>query len=189
MYTNIQLVVKPVWPPVWQTAVSCIQLVVKPVVQPSLATGWRNSDCSFNTVVKLVVWLYIDYEHSTSCQTRLTTGWMFVYTIQPVVQPVWQPVVSCKWGITVKKTLKFVVDFWWSSDRNKLPPFLWPNDFTEFFYCSLILYVGSVTRADRKLKNSNVFSASHHICVYRQKSMMMPEKTVNVAYQITAVML
>jgi len=36
-------------------------------------------------------------------QTGLTTGWMFVYTIQPVVkqvwqpiwQPVWQPIVSC----------------------------------------------------------------------------------------------
>ena len=34
-----------------------------------------------------------------------TTGWMFVYTIQPVVkpvvQPVWQPVVSCTRGITI----------------------------------------------------------------------------------------
>jgi len=34
----------------------------------------------------------------------LTTGWMFVYTIQPVVkpvvQPVWQPSVSCKRSIT-----------------------------------------------------------------------------------------
>jgi len=29
------------------------------------------------------------------CQTGLTTGYMFVYTIQPVVKPVWQPVVSC----------------------------------------------------------------------------------------------
>jgi len=29
-----------------------------------------------------------------------TTGWMFVYTIQPDVKPVWQPVVSCKQGIT-----------------------------------------------------------------------------------------
>jgi len=38
--------------------------------------------------------------YPTGCQqTGLTTGWMFVYTIQPVVQPVvkavWQPVVSC----------------------------------------------------------------------------------------------
>jgi len=38
---------------------------------------------------------------TTCCQTALTTGWMFVYTIQPVVKravkpvPVWQPVVSC----------------------------------------------------------------------------------------------
>jgi len=36
---------------------------------------------------------------STGCQTGLTTGWMFVHTIQAVVKPVWQrvwqPVVSC----------------------------------------------------------------------------------------------
>ena len=41
----------------------------------------------------------------TGCQTRLTTGWMFVYTIQPVVnpvvQPVWEPVVSCKRGLII----------------------------------------------------------------------------------------
>ena len=36
-----------------KTAVSCIQPVVKPVVQPGLTTGWMNSGCSFNTVVKL----------------------------------------------------------------------------------------------------------------------------------------
>ena len=45
--TNIQLVC--------QTAVSCIQPVVKPVVQPGVTTGWTNSGCSFNTVVKPVV--------------------------------------------------------------------------------------------------------------------------------------
>ena len=43
------------------------------VVQPVLTTGWTNSGCSFNTVVKPVV--------------------------KPVVQPVWQPVVSCKRGV------------------------------------------------------------------------------------------
>jgi len=31
--------------------------------------------------------------------TDLTTGWMFVYTMQPVVQPVVQPAVSCKRSI------------------------------------------------------------------------------------------
>ena len=35
---------------------------------------------------------------------RSHNGWMFVYTIQPVVkpvmQPVWQPVASCKRGLT-----------------------------------------------------------------------------------------
>jgi len=52
--------------------------------------------------------LYRVYKHSTGCQTGLTTdlttGWMFVYTIQPIVKPdvqqVWQPVVSCKRGLT-----------------------------------------------------------------------------------------
>ena len=46
---------------------------------------WTNSHCSFN---------------------RLSTGWMFVYTIQPVVKPVWQPVwqqvVSCKRGFMLQ---------------------------------------------------------------------------------------
>jgi len=42
--------------------------------------------------------LYRVYEHSisTGCKTGLTTCWMFVYTIQPVVKPVVQPAVSCK---------------------------------------------------------------------------------------------
>jgi len=35
--------------------------------------------------------------------TGLTTGWMYVYTIQPVVKPVGQPVVSCKRGFRVKE--------------------------------------------------------------------------------------
>ena len=39
----------------------------------------------------------------TGYQNGLTTGWMFVHTMQPVVhpvvQPVWQPVVSCKRGL------------------------------------------------------------------------------------------
>jgi len=32
------------------------------------------------------------------CTTGLTSGWMFVYTMQPVVKAVVQPVVSCKRG-------------------------------------------------------------------------------------------
>jgi len=58
--------------------------------------------------------LYRVYKHSTGCQIRLatglTTGWMFVYTIQPVVkpvvQPVWRPVVSCKRGFRNKEAVK-----------------------------------------------------------------------------------
>ena len=52
--------------------------------------------------------LFVQHDCQTGCQTRLTTGWMFVYTIQPVVKPVvqllWQPVVSCKRGLSL----------WWS---------------------------------------------------------------------------
>jgi len=48
-------------------------------------------------------WLFVQHGCQTGLTTVLTTGWMFVYTIQPVVipvvQPVWQPVVSCKRGI------------------------------------------------------------------------------------------
>ena len=40
--------------------------------------------------------LFIQY----GCQTGLTTGWMFVYTIQLIVKALVQPVVSCKRGIT-----------------------------------------------------------------------------------------
>jgi len=99
VYTNIQPAVKPVWQPVWQPAVSCIQGVVKPVVQPGLTTGWTISGCSFNPVERTVAVRSIRLSNTTG----MTTGWMFVYTIQPVikpvVQPVWQPVVSCKRGI------------------------------------------------------------------------------------------
>ena len=42
-------------------------------------------------------WLFIQH----GCQTGLTTGWMFVYTIQLVVKPVVQPVVSCKRGFSL----------------------------------------------------------------------------------------
>jgi len=92
--------------------VSCIQPVVKPAVQrglttgcsfktvvkrclsnrlynpvnPVLTTGWTNSGCSFNTVVQQVV------------QRGMTT---FNTVVKPVVKRVWQPAVSCKWGIKV----------------------------------------------------------------------------------------
>ena len=37
---------------------------------------------------------------STDCSTGWTIGWKLVYTMQQVVQPVWQSVVSCKRGLT-----------------------------------------------------------------------------------------
>jgi len=42
---------------------------------------------------------YRVYKHPTGCQTCCSTGWMFVYKMQPVVRPVEQPVVSCKRSI------------------------------------------------------------------------------------------
>ena len=53
-----------------------IQPVVNPVAQPGLTTVLNEQ------------WLFVQ----TSCTTGLTTGWMFVYTIQPVI--------SCKRGIS-----------------------------------------------------------------------------------------
>jgi len=75
VYT-IQPVVKPVVKPVWQQVVSCIQTfnrlsnpfdnqfdnrlyrvysrLSNRLYNPVLTTGWTNSGCSFNTVVKLV---------------------------------------------------------------------------------------------------------------------------------------
>jgi len=57
-------------------------LVLQPVVKPGCTTG-LTTGCIHDTAV---------------CQT----GWMFVDTIQPVVKPVWQQVVSCKPGFTVE---------------------------------------------------------------------------------------
>ena len=36
--------------------------------------------------------LFVQHGCQTCLTTELTTGWMFVYTIQPVVKPVVQPV-------------------------------------------------------------------------------------------------
>jgi len=45
------------------------------------------------------------YNWTAGC--TMTTGWIFVYTIQPLVQPlvkpVWQPVVSCKRRFNIRK--------------------------------------------------------------------------------------
>jgi len=55
-------------------------LFVQPVVKPSCTTG-LTTDCIHDTA-------------------GLTTGWIFVYTIQMVIIPVWQQVASCKRGLT-----------------------------------------------------------------------------------------
>ena len=90
----------------------------QPVVQPDLTRAVRSTRLSHRvcqTGLSNTVWQPVERTavHSpvcqTVCQTRLTTGWMFVCTIQPVVKPVvqldWQPVVSCKRGFTVKRSV------------------------------------------------------------------------------------
>ena len=65
-------------------------LFVQPVDKPGLTNPvslcWTNSHCSFSRL-------------SNRLSNGLATGWMFVYTIQPIVKPVcqsdWQPLVSC----------------------------------------------------------------------------------------------
>ena len=52
-------------------------------------------------------WLFVQH----GCQTGFTTGCMFVYTIQPVVQPLWQPVVSCGGIIISIKTIDSTLVF------------------------------------------------------------------------------
>ena len=49
--------------------------------------------CLFVCLLVYILCLKPRLHNTTCCQTGLTTGWMFVYTIQPVV--------SCKPGITV----------------------------------------------------------------------------------------
>ena len=89
VYTNIQPVVKqclsnrlynPVWQPVERTAVRSTRLSNR------YLSRYTNNIESVNGC-------------QTCFTTNLTTGWMFVYTIQPVVKPVWQQVVSCKRGL------------------------------------------------------------------------------------------
>jgi len=84
-------VVQPVWQPCWTNS---LFLQHNPVERTVAVRSTRLSNPFDNR-------LYRVYEHSTGCQIGLTTGWMFVYTIQPAVKPVVQPVVPCKRGITV----------------------------------------------------------------------------------------
>jgi len=67
-------------------------------------TGWQPGCTTLFDNRLNKQWLFVQHGCQTGCQTCLTTGWMFVYTIQPVVkpvvQPVWQPAVSCKRGFS-----------------------------------------------------------------------------------------
>ena len=87
VYTNIQPVVKAVWQPAVSTG--CIMYTAG--CQTGCITGCTTQfDNRLNKQ-----WLFIQ----SGLTTGLTTGWMFVYTIQPVFKLVVQPVVSCKRGI------------------------------------------------------------------------------------------
>jgi len=57
--------------------------------ESSLEPRWYTS--GYNTAKTLQVVKPRLYD-TTCCQTGLTTGWMFVYTTQPVIKPVVQPV-------------------------------------------------------------------------------------------------
>jgi len=52
-----------------------------------------STGCETGLYSRFVNRLYTPY-----CRLSNRTGWMFLYTIQPVVTPVWQQVVSCKRG-------------------------------------------------------------------------------------------
>jgi len=116
--------IQPVVIPVWQPVVSCIQTFNRLsngfdnrlneqwlFVQHDCQTGLYNrfDKHSLTTVCTarynnlLNEQLFVQHGCQTSLTTGLTTGWMLVYTILPVVKPVWQPVVSCKWGYKVQK--------------------------------------------------------------------------------------
>jgi len=70
----------------------------QPVWQPC----WTNSHCSFNRLSNRVVqpvWQLAVYKIQLVVKPAVKR--MFVYTIQPVVKTVWQPVVSCKRGFRI----------------------------------------------------------------------------------------
>jgi len=105
----------PVWQPVEQTAVRTTRLSNRFDNRVERTVAVRSTRLS-NWVDNR---LYRVNKHSTGCQTGLTTGWMFVYTIQPVVKPVvqqvWQPAVSCKRGIT-QSVAKQLLKSWRTSE-------------------------------------------------------------------------
>jgi len=114
IYT-IQPVVKPVVKPVWQKVASCIQPVVKLVVQPGFTSGWTNSCCSFNTVVKPVSQPVVSCKQGFSiifykkCTANVTTLPCYVWQrsgschdISVGVGTSQRPVMWC--GLEVKST-------------------------------------------------------------------------------------
>ena len=79
------------------------QLFVQPVVKPCLTN--RFDKHSLTTVLneqlneQLFVQLVVKLGCTTGLATGLTTGCIVYTNIYPVVKPLWQQVVSCKWGL------------------------------------------------------------------------------------------
>jgi len=89
-----------------------IQPVVQPVWQPAVSCKQTSSRLSMRFNNRFDNRLDVCLHDTASCQT----GWMFVYTIYPVVKPDWQPVVSCiqtltgcQMGLTTGLTTSFIV--------------------------------------------------------------------------------
>jgi len=78
--------------PIWQPAASCKQTSNR-VEQTATV---RSTGCQTGLYNRFDNRLYTQYSRLSN---RLSNSCMLVYTIQLVVKPVWQQVVSCKWGL------------------------------------------------------------------------------------------
>jgi len=111
VYT-IQPVVKPVVKRVWQP-VKCLYARYNRLSNPfdnRLYRVYSRLSVRLSNRLYNHVWQpAVSCKQTSNRLTGLTTGCMFVYTIQPVVKPVvqlvWQPVVLCKRGLTTAEQL------------------------------------------------------------------------------------
>jgi len=130
-WTNRQPVVKPGLKTVLNEQL-CVQPVVKPrcttslIVKPHCTTGCIHDTAGFQT----------------GLTTHLTTSWMVVYTIQPVVNLVWQPAVSCvqpvvksvvQCGLTIKPVVQRGLTTGWTNSCVQTFNRLW-NPFDNRLY-------------------------------------------------------
>jgi len=98
---------------------------------PRLVQGWVTV---FGPANHLILRLHDTTGCQIGCTTDLTTSWIFVYPIQPVVQPVvkpdWQQVASCKQCFSISPNHLCRLSFLPSAERQmsnarrraRLPP-------------------------------------------------------------------